>query len=159
MNDQGQPRLNEDLLARKKAGDSSVDDELREKGIGYILGRTLQADTRHTWWGETNAGDAEAAVVEMEEYKLARPVERVDGYPLTGLLNKFEKYDLVKQFAFEGTTKDDYVQRAYFAETEAEARSILKEYQNFLLTQENGLFLEYLDYVTECANSRDDILD
>jgi putative aldouronate transport system substrate-binding protein len=159
MNDQGQPRLNEDLLARKKAGDSSVDDELREKGIGYILGRTLQADTRHTWWGETNAGDAEAAVVEMEDYKLARPVEQVNGYPLTGLLNKFEKYDLVKQFAFEGTTRDDYVQRAYFAETEEEARSILKEYQNFLLTQENGLFLEYLDYVTECANSRDDILD
>jgi putative aldouronate transport system substrate-binding protein len=159
MNDKGQPRLNEDLLARKRDGDSTVDDELREKGIGYILGRTLQADTRYTWWGETNAGESDAAIEELEAYKLARPVEQVDGYPLSGLVNKFEKYDIVKKFAFEGTTQDDYVQRAYFAETEEEARAILKDYQNYLLTQENGLFLEYLDFVTECANSRDDILD
>lgn len=124
MNEQGQPRLNEDLLERKRNGDSTVDEDLRQKGISYILGRALQADRRYTWWGETNAGDADAAVKELEAYKKARPVERVNGYPLTGLVNKFEKYDLVKQFAFEGTTKDDYTQRAYFAETEQEARDI-----------------------------------
>jgi putative aldouronate transport system substrate-binding protein len=159
LNADGQPRLNEDLLERKRAGDSTVDDELREKGIGYILGRTLQADVRNTWWGETNAGDADAAVEEMVAYKLARPVERVNGYPLSGLVNKFEKYDVVKRFAFEGTTKDDYVQRAYFAETEEEARAILEDYQNYLLTQEDGIFKDYLDFVNECAKSRDDILD
>jgi putative aldouronate transport system substrate-binding protein len=159
MNADGQPRLNADLLERKKAGDSTVDEELRQKGIGYILGRTLQADTRHTWWGETNAGDADAAVQEIEDYKLLRPIERVNGYPLNGLVNKFEKYDVVKAFAFEGTTKDDYVQRAYFSETEEEARAVLKDYQNYLLTQEGGIFLDYLEFVNEMAASRDDILD
>jgi putative aldouronate transport system substrate-binding protein len=159
MNSDGKPRLNSEILARKAAGDSSVDDELREKGIGYILGRTLQADKRFTWWGENNAGDADAAPQEMVEYKLARPVERVSGYPLEGLVINYENYDKVKKFAFEGTTMTDYEQRAFFADTEDEARAILKEYQNYLLTQENGIFKDYLKYVTDCANSRDDILD
>jgi putative aldouronate transport system substrate-binding protein len=159
MNSDGQPRLNSDLLARKAVGDSSVDDELREKGISYILGRTLQADKRFTWWGEINAGDADAAPPEMVEYKKARPVERVDGYPLEGLVINYENYDKVKKFAFEGTTQTDYEQRAYFAESEEEARSILEDFQKYILTQENGIFKDYLNYVTECANSRDDILD
>lgn len=159
LNDAGQPRLNSDLLARKAEGDSSVDDELREKGIGYILGRTLQADKRFTWWGEIGAGDADAAPQEMVEYKKARPVERADGYPLEGLVVNYKDYDKVKKFAFEGTTMDDYEQRAYFAKTEAEARSILEDYQKYLLTQDNGIFKDYLKYVTESANSRDDILD
>lgn len=159
MNSDGQPRLNSDILARKAAGDSSVDDELRAKGISYILGRTLQADKRFTWWGEINAGDADAAPPEMTEYKLARPVERVDGYPLEGLVSKYEKYDIVKKFAFEGTTEEDYKQRAFFADTEAEAKAILEEYGTYLMTQENGIFKDYLAYVNEAAKSRDDILD
>jgi putative aldouronate transport system substrate-binding protein len=159
MNSDGKPRLNSDILARKAAGDSSVDDELRAKGISYILGRTLQADKRFTWWGEINAGDADAAPPEMTEYKLARPVERVDGYPLEGLVNKFENYDTVKKFAFEGTTEEDYKQRAFFADTEAEAKAILEEYGNYLMTQENGIFKDYLAYVNEAAKSRDDLLD
>lgn len=159
LNADGQPRLNKDLLDRKAAGDSSVDDELRQKGISYILGRTLQANKTMTWWGESSAGDADAAPPEMVEYKKARPVERVDGYPLEGLVVNYKDYDKVKKFAFEGTTLTDYEQRAYFAKTEAEARSILEDYQKYILTQENGIFKDYLKYVTECANSRDDILD
>lgn len=158
MNDQNQPRLNDDIIKRKQNNDTTVDDELRNKGIGYILGRALQADRRFTWWGETNAGDADAANPYMEEYKLARPVERVTGYPLTGLINKYENYDIVKKFAFEGTTQNDYCQRAYFAETEEGARQILKDYQNYLLTQQNGIFKDFLKFVEECANSRDDVL-
>lgn len=159
MNSDGKPRLNSDILARKAAGDSSVDDELRAKGISYILGRTLQADKRFTWWGEINAGDADAAPPEMTEYKLARPIERKDGYPLNGLVINFEKYDTVKKFAFEGTTEEDYKQRAFFADTEAEAKAILEEYGTYLLTQENGVFKDFLAYVNEAAKSRDDILD
>lgn len=159
MNDAGQPRLNQDILDRKKSGDTSVDDELRAKGITYILGRTLQADKRYTWWGETGAGDADSADSNIEAYKKLRPVERIDGYPLTGLVNSYKDYDTVKKFAFEGTTRDDYTQRAYFAETEDEAKSILKDYQNYLLTSENGIFADYLEFVNECAKSRDDILD
>lgn len=159
LNADGQPRLNKDILTRKAAGDSSADDELREKGIGYILGRTLQADKRFTWWGEIGAGDADAAPPEMVAYKIERPVERVDGYPLEGLVQNYKDYDKVKKFAFEGTTQKDYEQRAYFAKSEAEARSILEDYQKYLLSQDNGIFKDYLKYVTECANSRDDILD
>ncbi|WMJ89922.1 hypothetical protein [Anaerocolumna sp. MB42-C2] len=159
LNSDGQPRLKSEILARKAAGDSSVDDELREKGINYILGRTLQADKRFTWWGEMGAGDADAAPPEKTEYMLARPVERVDGYPLEGLVINYENYDKVKKFAFEGTTMEDYQQRAFFADTEEAAKSILKEYQDYLMTQENGIFKDYLNYVNECAKSRDDILD
>lgn len=159
MNSDGQPRLNQDILERKRIGDVSVDDELRAKGIGYILGRTLQADSRYTWWGETNAGAADAADPDIDAYKKLRPVERVDGYPLTGLVNKYENYEDVKKLAFEGTTMADYTQRAFFAETEAEARAILKSYQDYLTTSQNGVFLDYLDFVNDCANSRDDILD
>lgn len=159
MNSDGQPRLNSDILARKAAGDSSVDDELRAKGITYILGRTLQADKRFTWWGEINAGDADAEPQEMREYKLARPIERIDGYPIGGLVINYENYDKVAKFAFEGTTQEDYKQRAFFADTEEEAKAILKEYQDYLLTQENGIFKDFLAYVTEVSNSRDDILE
>ncbi len=159
MNSDGQPRLNSDILARKAAGDSSVDDELRAKGITYILGRTLQADKRYTWWGENNAGDADAEPQELREYKLARPIERQDGYPLGGLVINYENYDKVAKFAFEGTTQEDYKQRAFFADTEEEAKAILKEYQDYLLTQEKGIFKDFLAYVTEAGNSRDDILD
>ena len=83
----------------------------------------------------------------------------MNGYPLEGLVVNYENYDIVKKFAFEGTTRTDYEQRAYFAETEEKARSILEDYQNYILTQENGIFKDYLKYVTECANSRDDIMD
>lgn len=159
INDNGQPRLNADIIKRKLDGDTSVDDELREKGIGYILGRTLQADKRFTWWGEIGAGDADAAVQEIVDYKKVRPVERVDGYPLSGLVDKYENYETIKEFAFEGTTLEDYKQRAFFAATEDEARQILLDYQNYLNTQANGAFADYLAYVNECAASRDDILN
>jgi putative aldouronate transport system substrate-binding protein len=159
MNDKNQPRLNADILKRKQAGDASVDDELREKGIGYIFGRTFQANKSVTWWGEGNPGDADAADPDIEAYKKERPVERVDGYPLSALVDQYKDYDTVKKFAFEGTTMDDYSQRAFFAKTEDEAKAILKDYQNYLLTRSNGIFKDYLKFVTEQAKSRDDILD
>ncbi|MDD4367650.1 MAG: hypothetical protein PHP39_01690 [Oscillospiraceae bacterium] len=159
LNEDGQPRLIQSYLERKANGDSTVDDELREKGIGYILGRTLQADKRKTWWGESNAGDADAAVEELEAYKEARPVEQLAGYPLDKLAQSFEDYDTLKTYAFDDTTKNDYTQRAFFADTEEEARSILEDYQTYLTTQENGLFQEYLDYANEVAKTRDDVIN
>ena len=54
---------------------------------------------------------------------------------------------------------DDYTQRAFFAKTEDEAKSILKDYQNFLLTRSNGIFKDYLKFVTEQSKTRKDIID
>lgn len=159
LNDKKQPRLKADILKRKQAGDSSVDEELRQKGIGYISGRTLQANKSVTWWGEANPGDADVADPDIEAYKKEKPVERVNGYPLSALVNKYKNYDTVKSFAFEGTTMDDYTQRAFFAKTENEAKSILKDYQNFLLTRSDGIFKDYLKFVTEQSKTRKDIID
>lgn len=159
MNDKNQPRLNADILKRKKAGDTAVDNELREKGIGYIFGRTFQANKSVTWWGEANPGDADAAVPDVEAYKKLKPVERMKGYPLSALAPTYKDYDAVTKFAFEGTKQDDYTQRAFFAKTESEAKSILKSYQDYLLTQQNGMFKDYLKYLTEQAKSRSDVVN
>ena len=159
MNDKNQPRLNADILKRKQSGDTSVDDELRNQGINYIYGRLSQINKSVTWFGEGNPGDADAAAPEAVEYAKERPVERFEGYLLTGLVSQYPDYNTVKHFAFEGTTKDDYIQRAFFAETEEAARGILEDYQNYLLTQENGIFKDYLVFVNEVANTRDDLLD
>ena len=158
LNDAGQPRLKPEILEKKKAGDQGIEVELRDKGIGYILGRTLQADKKVTWWGEANAGDADSEPPELTEYKKARPVEQIKGYPIDGLALGYKDYEKVKKFAFEGTTQEDYKQRAYFAKTEDEARSILEDYQKYLLTQENGIFKDFMEYVNKCAESRDDVL-
>jgi len=159
MNGKNQPRLNADILERKQSGDTSVDDELRNKGINYIYGRLSQINKSVTWFGEGNPGDADAAAPESVEYAKERPVERFDGYLITGLVSQYPDYNTVKHFAFEGTTKDDYTQRAFFAETEEAARGILEDYQNYLLTQENGIFKDYLAFVNEVVNTRDDILN
>lgn len=159
MNDQNQPRLNADILKRKQAGDTTVDDELRDKGIGYIYDRVTQLNKSVTWFGEAGPGDADAAAPESVAYAKERPVERVDGYLITGLVNKYKDYNTVKQFAFEGTTKDDYMQRAFFAKTEDEAKAILKDYQNYLLTRSNGIFKDYMKFVNEQAKTRDDIIN
>ncbi|NJP40487.1 hypothetical protein HCH52_05415 [Oscillospiraceae bacterium HV4-5-C5C] len=159
MNSEGQPRLLQSILERKQNGDTTVDDELREKGIGYILGRTLQADKRMTWWGERGAGDADVAITELVAYQEARPVEQLAGYPIDKLAQSFEDYDTLKTYAFDDTTKNDYTQRAFFADTEDEARSILEDYQDYLTSQEGGLFQKYLDYANEVAKTRDDVIN
>ena len=159
LNDKKQPRLKKELLDRIKAGDTSLTDELREKGIGYIFGVTSLARKRFSWWGETEVGAADAADPNLTAYRKARPVECLDGYPLDKLAMKYKDYETVKKFAFEGTRMKDETQRAFFAETEAEAKSILKDYQNYLLTQSNGIFKDYLKFVTEQAKSRKDVLN
>ena len=156
FNENNQPRLNDDILERKIAGDTSVDDELREMGIGYMA--QVTGDHRYEWWGEKAPGDEANKDPDLAAYELVRPVEIVEGYPLSALVNGYENYETVSQFAFQGTTMNDYCQRAFFAETEEEARQILKDYQDYLTTQENGMFLDFLEYVNEVAKTRDDVI-
>ena len=156
-NEDGQPRLNADLLQRKAEGDATVDEELRQKGISYMHGRTLVADTSYTLFGEKEVGDADAADPNVEAYKLLRPVEQIPGYALNSLVSEYENYAVVSSFAFEGTTETDYKQRSYFAATEEEARQILLDYQEYLMTKENGIFQDYLEFVNEIANSHGNV--
>ncbi len=155
MNDQGQPRMNAELTKRYQTDQAGVQQELREKGVGYMNG--LLIDNRMKWWGEKNAFEADAEDPYAKEYKTKRPVEIIEGYPISALAPGFEKYDEVAEFAFQGTTEKDYRERAYFAATEAEARQILEDYQEYLLTQKDGLFKEFLDYMAEAAAKRDDL--
>ena len=158
FNADGQPRMNAELTERFAQDSESVRNELRERGINYMLGSALLADKRMEWWGEMDLFQADAEDPLVKEYKTVRPVEIMDGYPVDGLASGFEDYEDVAEFAFQGTTERDYRERAYFAATEAEARQILEDYQNYLLEQKGGLFNDFLDYLTEAASQRDDIV-
>jgi putative aldouronate transport system substrate-binding protein len=157
-NAQGQPRLISNFLDRKRRGDATWEDELREVGgFGYISGRLWYGNLKLNWFGEDGVGNADAAVQEIEDYKLLRPARQLPGYALAAFESEFPEYSRVSAFAFEGDPEKTYRERAYFAATEAEARQILLSFQNYLRTQENGLFLRFLDFMTQKANSRSDI--
>ena len=68
----------------------------------------------------------------------------------------FEGYDQVSEIAFEGTKQEDERQKAFFASTEEEARAILEAYQEYLRTEDNGIFMDYMEYLNEKAAERDD---
>lgn len=157
INEQGMPRLRQDILERKAKGDASVEDDLRDAGV-YLSGAVTGANQRMTWWGEQNAGEADAELPEVTAYKQTRPVEVIPGYPLDKLADGYENYEVVKSFAFEGTGEKDYTQRAYFAASEEEARQILVDYQNYLLAQENGMFKDFLAYMTEQYKSNEGVI-
>jgi len=157
-NAQGQPRLIPRYLERMRAGDSTWEDEFREiGGANYIGGRLWYGSTRMKWFGETGAGQADAATQELEDYKLLRPATQFPGYALDAFSTQFPDYERLAVFAFQGDTERTYRERAYFANSEAEARQILLDYQNYLRTSENGLFMRYLDFMAEKARSRRDI--
>ena len=45
-----------------------------------------------------------------------------------------------------------------FTKTEEEARAILEDYQNYLMTNNDGQFQQFLDYMTEQYATRDDFV-
>ena len=156
-NAQGQPRLTPDLLRRKAAGDSSWEDEMREVGARYLANRLWYGSLRMEWFGETEPGNADAAVQELEDYKLLRPVQQFPGYSISAFEGEYPQIDAVRNMSFSGTRERDWRERAYFANTEAEARQILLDWQNYLRTAEGGIFMRYLDFIAEKGRSRNDI--
>jgi putative aldouronate transport system substrate-binding protein len=157
-NAQGQPRLVPSLLDRKRNGDATWEDEVRELGgMGYISGRLWYGNLKLNWFGEDSVGGADAAVPELEAYKLLRPARQFPGYALSAFEPQFPEYDTVSRLAFEGDIEKTWRERAYFAPTEAEARRILTEFQTRLRTQENGVFMRFLDFLAEKARTRSDI--
>jgi putative aldouronate transport system substrate-binding protein len=158
LNEEGQPRMNAELTARYVEDSDSVKRELRERGIGYMSKRSYVAKKNALWFGEANPFDSEAANEYLDAYKKARPVEIVPGYPIDAVASGFEGYQEFAEWAFDGDRESDYTERAYFAETEEEAREILESYQEYLRTNDGGKMQEFLDYMTEQYATRDDFV-
>ena len=156
MNEDGQPRLKQEWLDIKAEGRDIYDEGLREYGINHYLGGRFVSNTRLSWWGESEAGNADAAILEVEEYKLQRPVERIPGYPISSLVAGHEDFATVSSEIIDDETEKQYRERAYFAETEEEALAILKSYQDMLVTKHDGMLVKFLEYATEMYNSRED---
>lgn len=156
LNEDGQPRMNADLTARYAADSESVISELRERGINYMPARTYVARKNMTWFGETAPFEADAENEYLKEYKKLRPVEKIPGYPIDAIAPTFEGYQEFAEWAFDDITEKQYKERAFFADTEEEARKILEDYQNYLRTNDNGKMQEFLDFMTEQSKTRDD---
>jgi len=159
LNENGQPRMNAELTEQYKADSTAVSTALRQRGIGgYIFDTMYVAKKTTMWFGESNPFEADAANEYQEAYKKQRPVEKIPGYPITAIVGGFEGYNEMAEWAFDSDKQDSYVERAFFAETEEEARAILEEYQEYIRTNDNGKFMEFLQYVTEQYGTRDDFV-
>jgi putative aldouronate transport system substrate-binding protein len=157
LNAQGQPRLIPSYLDRKRKGDPSWEDEFRELGGMYIIDRLWYRNVNKDWFGEDGRGDADAAVQELEDYKKLRPVEQIPGITISSFETQFPNWQ-ESQRIFEGDIEKSYRERAYFAATEADARKILQDYQNYVKTTANGIYLKFLEYLTGIAKTRSDVI-
>jgi putative aldouronate transport system substrate-binding protein len=156
-NAQGQPRLIPDYLRRKAAGDSTWEDAMRQVGGIYLGIPFWYGSQKMEWFGESAAGEADSAIPELEAYKLLRPAVQLPGIPLYTYQGDSPDWPSVNSFAFEGTIERDRRERAYFANTEAEARAALLDWQNYLRTQQNGVFMRWLDFMSQQARTRNNI--
>lgn len=158
LNDQGQPRMNADLTKRYSENQEAVNEELRDRGIKYMAGRTYVAKKNTLWFGEPGPFEADALDPYVADYRKQRPAEIIPGYAIDALAPGFEGYQEFSEWAFDGEKENEYRQRAFFADTEEEARQILEDYQEYLRTNDGGKMQEFLDYMTEISTSRDDIV-
>lgn len=158
LNEDGQPRMNAELTERYRSDSESVKKELRERGIGYIGNYTYIASKRTKWFGEAEPFMAEAAIPEEEAFKNAVPNEILPGYPIDAMAPGYEGYQEFSEWAFDANKQKEYVERAFFAETEEEARQILKDYQDYLATNNDGEMQKFLNYMTEQSKTRDDFV-
>jgi putative aldouronate transport system substrate-binding protein len=156
FNEAGQPRMNAELTARYTEDSDGVKKELRARGIGYISNDFYVARKTTLWFGETEPFQADAAIPELDAYKKVRPVEKLAGYPINAVQSLFEGYNEYGQDVLDSDKQDSYVKRAYFAETEEEARSILEEYQEYVKADPRTQQL--LDFLTEQFATRDDFI-
>ena len=60
------------------------------------------------------------------------------------------------EWAFDDVKEKEYIERAFFADTEEEARQIILDYQEYLKTNNGGEMEKFLDYMTEQSKTRDD---
>ncbi|MCR5755996.1 MAG: hypothetical protein K6G30_14445 [Acetatifactor sp.] len=156
LNADGQPRMTDELTARYAEDANGVTTELRQRGINYMQGRTYVAKKNTLWFGESDPFMAEAENEYVKAYKEIRPVEQVKGYPIDAVASGYENYLEWAEWAQDGEKEKEYVERAYFADTEADARKLLEDYQEYIRTNENGETEKFLEYMTEMSKTRDD---
>jgi putative aldouronate transport system substrate-binding protein len=91
-----------------------------------------------------------------DAYFEAYPIVVIPGYPLSALENRAPEWAEVSTMGLADIERT-YRERAYFAATEAEARRILTDYQNYLRTVNNGIYIKFLASMTQLSKSRSDI--
>ena len=156
LNADGQPRMNAELSERYATDSESVTKELRQRGIGYMAGRSYVAKKNAKWFGESAPFEADAENEYITAYKKVHPVEILKGYAIDAMAPGYENYSDFSEWAFDDVKEKEYIERAFFADTEEEARQIILDYQEYLKTNNGGEMEKFLDYMTEQSKTRDD---
>ena len=164
-NEEGLPRANAEYWPDADDTDAEIEEKAEKRdelGVGENFGRFQLINQQKTWFKEdsvtSSLGATKTVAEEYEEMYVTelRPIEVIEGYAVDGLVTAFDRYEEVSEI-LDDTVQTDYVQRAFFAETEEEAKAILEEYITKVTTEKDGLYLQFLDYVAEQAKTRDDI--
>ena len=79
LNADGQPRMTAELAERYATDSDSVTKELRQRGIGYMAGRSYVAKKNAKWFGESAPFEADAENEYITAYKKVHPVEILKG--------------------------------------------------------------------------------
>ena len=108
------------------------------------------------WFGESAPFEADAENEYITAYKKVHPVEKEKGYSIEAAAADYENYSDFSEWAFDDVKEKEYTERAFFADTEEEARQIILDYQEYLKTNNGGEMEKFLDYMTEQSKTRDD---
>jgi putative aldouronate transport system substrate-binding protein len=156
-NAQGQPRIHPSIYAARQRGDPNWQsvNGYNLAGLGTV-GRVDWANLSMEWFGERNAWSSLTDEPEWIEFQKMKPIEQVPGYPISALSPQFPEIETLNRLDLTNSEKT-WRERAYFAPTEAAARQILADFQNWVRTQENGVFMRYLNFMTQQARTRNDL--
>lgn len=121
-----------------------------------MAGRSYVAKKNAKWFGESAPFEADAENEYITAYKKVHPVEILKGYAIDAMAPGYENYSDFSEWAFDDVKEKEYIERAFFADTEEEARQIILDYQEYLKTNNGGEMEKFLDYMTEQSKTRDD---
>jgi putative aldouronate transport system substrate-binding protein len=145
-----------DRLRRIETRPEGWDKQWKDQGLGEGMSRLHLANMDFVYFTKINDIKQERELLKdayFEEYRIAV----IPGYPLNALESSAPEYAEVTTLGLQEIEKT-YRERAYFAATEAEARRILQDYQNYLRTVNNGIYMRYLASLTQLSKSRPDIV-
>jgi putative aldouronate transport system substrate-binding protein len=159
FNEEGYPRWQDWIIEGRANLETreATDQRLRELGVNQygIRFRDLSMD----WFGEPNPGallDEDPNVTYFKENGF-RDLRLLDGYPVDGMISTFARREEVTNL-FAGEREKMARERAYFAATDEEAIAIIEEFRSYLLSGENSVLPELLEYMTEQLPARDNWL-
>ncbi len=119
-------------LAERYATDSdSVTKELRQRGIGYGRQKLCCKERTPSGLASPLPFEADAENEYITAYKKVHPVEILKGYAIDAMAPGYENYSDFSEWAFDDVKEKEYTERAFFADTEEEARQIILDYQEY----------------------------